>query len=138
MKTKSNQKKIVPIQSNSATLQTNKEEKKSIRYKNNVILTGQIANDPVLLDTKNGGKKAFCMLDTDGTIQQTETEKNKIPLWHSIVGWGSLAEKFAGEVRNGDKVSVAGRIHVRPYKDKNGISKLYTEVILQNFEKINL
>lgn len=129
--------KNAPVKTKSAKKETVKAENKEANFKpqNIVILTGNIGKDPVVQTTKNGKKKAFFPLATNTYyIDKTSGERKSNTLWHSLVAWGSLAEKIETSIKNGDRICVTGRINTREYADKAGIKKTFTEIVMRSLD----
>jgi single-strand DNA-binding protein len=119
-------------------LANNPEEKKEQNFKpkNSVMLTGNIGNQPTIRDTKSGGKRAFFTMATNSRHWKAGEEVIET-LWHSLVAWGTLAEKVEAAVNEGDRISVTGRINNRRYTDANGVSKMFTEIVLQSLDVLH-
>jgi len=123
------------IQSITATPVRDKEKPTPFKFRNLITLCGVVASDPGFLELGKGRKKAFCMLETPSPSPNKESERGAQPLVHSITAWGKTAVEFLSQIKTGDTLQVSGRINSRPYKDKNGISKIYTEIIATQLQK---
>ncbi len=132
MKTKNSPAKEKTTKVKSEVKSENKEN--SFKSMNQIILTGNLGSDPGVIETKNGKKKAFFTLATNNFYYGKDGDQKKEPLWHSLVAWGKLAEKIETSLKMGDKVSVTGRINNRSYTDRNGVNKVFTEIILRSLD----
>jgi single-strand DNA-binding protein len=132
MKTKNVAVKEKAVKSITDDASKTKSENK-FRPKNIVILTGNLGKDPQVQELKSGRKKAFFTMATNSVFTNKNSGKEEV-LWHSLVAWGKLAEKVEASIKSGDRVSVTGRIHNRSYTDKNGVNKIFTEIVLRSLD----
>jgi single-strand DNA-binding protein len=98
---------------------------------NKVILLGNLTRDPELRHTEN--KKPVCSfgLATNRNWLSYEGEKHEETEFHRIVAWDKLAETCHQFLRKGRKVYLEGRLQTRSYKDKDGVEKAVTEIVLE-------
>jgi single-strand DNA-binding protein len=92
---------------------------------NRIYLQGNLGQDAELKHGQGGNAYASVSLATserqkDGTYKTT---------WHRIKLLGRLAEQNAPHMKKGQKIFVEGRQSHEPYVDKNGQSKINSEVI---------
>jgi single-strand DNA-binding protein len=97
---------------------------------NKVILLGNLTRDPELRHTEN--KKPVCTfgLATNRNWVSYDGEKHDETEFHRLVAWDKLAETCHQFLRKGRKVYVEGRLQSRSYKDKDGVEKTVTEIVL--------
>jgi single-strand DNA-binding protein len=97
---------------------------------NKVILLGNLTRDPELRHTEN--KKPVCAfgLATNRNWVSYDGEKHDETEFHRLVAWDKLAEMCHQFLRKGRKVYVEGRLQSRSYKDKDGVEKTVTEIVL--------
>lgn len=92
---------------------------------NKAILTGRLTKAPELKQTQNG--KSVCSF----TIAVDRSRDRKKTDFIPIVAWGKTAEFISQWFGKGDLITIAGRIEVRNYEDKNGNKRTATEVIAE-------
>ena len=91
---------------------------------NKAIILGHVWKDPMIRDTKNGGKVGVVNIVTEsGTGEYIK------PDWHTVVFYGKQADIVAQYVVKGTNLYVEGRINYRKYTDKSGIDKYVTEIV---------
>ena len=97
---------------------------------NKVILLGNLTRDPELRHTEN--KKPVCAfgLATNKNWVSYDGEKHEETEYHRLVAWDKLAEVCNQFLKKGRKVYVEGRLQTRSYKDKDGVEKTVTEIVL--------
>jgi single-strand DNA-binding protein len=97
---------------------------------NKVILLGNLTRDPELRHTEN--KKPVCAfgLATNRAWKSYDGEKHDETEFHRLVAWDKLAEVCHQYLKKGRKVYVEGRVQTRSYKDKDGVEKSVTEIVL--------
>lgn len=95
---------------------------------NYVTMVGNLTDDPELRFTPSG--TAVCNIriasnrrwtGRDGQTQEETTFMN-------VNAWRDLAENVAETLHKGDRVVVIGRIRVRSYDDRDGITRWVTEI----------
>jgi single-strand DNA-binding protein len=98
---------------------------------NKVILVGNLGKDPETKNFENGG--AICSFPLATTESYWDKEKNQRieqPTdWHNIrVGKPGLAKLAQQYLRKGSSVYLEGAIRYRQYQTKEGETKYFTEV----------
>lgn len=100
---------------------------------NRVILIGHVGADAELKFSPGG--QAICrfrLATTEkwgsGDQRQERTE------WHTVVGFGKMAENTHKYILRGGKMAVEGRIQSREWEDKDGGKRTSFEVIAENWE----
>jgi single-strand DNA-binding protein len=101
-----------------------------MRSVNKVILLGNLTRNPEMHYTEN--KKPVCAfgLATNRNWVSYDGEKHEETEFHRLVAWDKLAEMCHQFLRKGRKVYVEGRLQTRSYKDKDGVEKTVTEIVL--------
>ena len=92
---------------------------------NKAILTGRLTKAPELKQTQNGKSVCGFTIAVDRSRDREKTDF--IP----IVAWGKTAEFISQWFGKGDLITIAGRIEVRNYEDKNGNKRTATEIIAE-------
>lgn len=93
---------------------------------NKVILIGNVGKDPEVRQFDDGGKKISFTLATNESYKGKDGEWKEQTEWHNIAGTGFLSEK---PIAKGDLLYVEGKIKTRDYKDKEGITRYFTEIL---------
>lgn len=105
--------------------------------KNSVQLIGNIGKDISVTTFDSGSKKASIILATNEYYTNNKGEKVKQTEWHNLVAWGHTAENMAGSLTKGAEVAIQGKLTNRSYQDKEGVTRYVTEVVVNEFYKIN-
>jgi len=101
---------------------------------NKIILIGNAGSAPEITTLKEGKQVAKFSL---AVKEYGKNEKGEqITQWFNIVAWDKNAENLSKFLKKGQKVCIEGRVVQREY-DKDGIKKLYVEVIVQTFELLS-
>ena len=105
--------------------------------KNAVHLIGNLGKDVQIVEFESGSKKATCSLATTESYRNSKGEMVKSTQWHNLIAWGKSAEMMVKILEKGTKVAVHGMITYRTYVDKEGRSKNFTEIVVNEFLKVN-
>ncbi|MGN6123563.1 MAG: single-stranded DNA-binding protein [Sphingomonas oligoaromativorans] len=102
---------------------------------NNVILVGNLGQDPQSRSFQNGGKVVNLRIATSETWKDRNTgERKERTEWHSVAifneGLANTAERY---LRKGSKVYIEGQLQTRKWQDNNGQDRYTTEIVLQGF-----
>jgi single-strand DNA-binding protein len=92
---------------------------------NKVILMGRLTKDPELRHTQAGLPVASFSLAVDRGFKTDGQSVDFI----NIVAWRNTAEFVSKWFSKGQLVAVSGRLQVRSYKDREGYSRVITEVV---------
>lgn len=90
---------------------------------------GRLTADPLMKQTQSGVSVARIVIAVDRAYQQGGERKAD---FISVVAWRHSAEFLNKYFAKGDPVQVEGRIEVRSYEDKDGVTRYATEVIADN------
>jgi len=101
--------------------------------RNSVHLIGRLGFDPKIQTFENGQKMTKIALATSYSYKNKAGEKIKVTDWHNLILWGNQALLAVKMLKKGAEIAVEGKISNRPYRDKMGESRYYTEIILKNF-----
>lgn len=107
---------------------------------NKVFLLGNLATDPQVKEFDGGGKVAtFRVATTErGYTTKSGQEVPERTEFHNVAikknGLAGVAEKF---LHKGDKVHVEGSLHYRTYKDKDGVDRYITEIVVDALEMLS-
>jgi len=98
---------------------------------NKVILIGNLGQDPDIRYMANGGAVVNITLATSEIWKDKNTLENREKTeWHRVVLFGKLAEIASEYLKKGSQVYIEGFLQTRKWKDKNGIDRYITEVIV--------
>ena len=98
---------------------------------NKVILLGNLGSDPDYKALDTGVE--LCKLNLGVTTKQkTKDGYTDNTQWINVIVWGGLAKMCADNLHKGGLVYVDGRLTIRKYVSKDGITKYMTEVVADN------
>jgi len=98
--------------------------------KNKVQLIGNLGFNPEIKILQGGKKMARFSLATNETYRNAAGEKIKETQWHTIVGWGKIADIVEKLLKKGNEVALEGKLMNRSYTDKDGNKKYISEVVI--------
>jgi single-strand DNA-binding protein len=105
--------------------------------KNSVQLIGNIGKEITLSTFDKGTKKVSLVIATNDYYTNNKGEKIKQTEWHNLVAWGKTAELMSETLTKGNEIAVQGKLSSRSYEDKEGVTRYITEVIVNEFYKLN-
>ena len=97
---------------------------------NRATLVGHAGGDPEIRKLASGEDVARFSLATTERFTRRDDTAGQSTEWHSIVAFGAAAEAVRTRVRKGDPVLVEGRIATRSWKDRAGIQRRSTEIVV--------
>lgn len=100
--------------------------------RNKVQLIGHLGMDPEVKTLESGRKMAKFSLATSETYKNAEGQRVTDTQWHNLIVWGALTsvpEKF---LQKGSQVAVEGRLTHRSFEDKEGNTRYFTEIIVND------
>ena len=97
---------------------------------NRATLVGHAGGDPEMRKLASGEDVARFSLATTERFTRRDDTAGQSTEWHSIVAFGAAAEAVRTRVRKGDPVLVEGRIATRSWKDRAGIQRRSTEIVV--------
>ena len=101
---------------------------------NKVVLVGRVGKAPEIRQSADGKKIVSFSLATSESYKDKNGERKERTDWHNVVIFNSgLAELADRYISKGSKVYVEGALQTRKYKDKSGIEKYTTEVVLSGY-----
>ena len=104
--------------------------------KNTVQLIGNLGKDPELKKLDNGNALAILNLATSDIYKNNKGEKVVQTQWHRLVAWGKTAEHMDKLLKKGHEVAIQGKLTHRSYEDKEGVRRIMTEVVVNEFFKL--
>ena len=105
--------------------------------KNSVQLIGNIGKDVILSTFEKGTKKASLVIATNDFYTNNKGEKIKQTEWHNLVAWGKTAEMMSESLSKGNEIAIQGKLSNRSYEDKEGVTRYITEIVVNEFYKLN-
>ena len=101
---------------------------------NQVILVGNLGDDPESRSFSNGGEVVNLRVATSENWKDRDGNKQERTEWHRVVifneNLGRVAKQY---LRKGSKVYLEGQLQTRKWTDNSGQDKYSTEVVLQRF-----
>jgi len=104
---------------------------------NQVILTGHLGKDPSLDTLSNQQQITRFSIATNQDYKGPKGERVKNTQWHNLIAWGKLAAEIHNSLKKGALVTIEGKINYRNYTDKDGVRKIFTDIVVQNFKLHN-
>lgn len=103
---------------------------------NKVFLLGNVGNDPEIKITQWNTKMAtFSLATTESWKDKQSGERKTSTTWHRVVVLNpNIANIVESYVKKGSKLLVEGSISNRTYKDKDGVEKNTTEIVISLFK----
>ncbi len=105
--------------------------------RNKVQLIGRLGKDVEMKNFDNGKKLAKVSLATSEIYKDTDGKKVENTQWHNLTFWGKNAENAGNILQKGSEIAVDGRLNYSNYEDKDGNMKYFTEIIVNEFIKLN-
>ena len=97
---------------------------------NRVQLIGNLGADPEYKELESKGGMAKMSLATSETYTDEKGNKVKDTQWHHLVAYGKTADLAMKYLKKGNEVAIEGRIKHRSYEDKEGQTRYFTEIIV--------
>lgn len=98
--------------------------------KNSVRLVGFLGNDPEIKKYGDNKSLARVSIATNERYKNKEGEWVSDTQWHNLVMWGRQAVFAEKSLEKGSEIAIEGKLVNRPYIDKDGITRYYTEVVV--------
>ena len=112
------------------------ETTKSNLNVNSSYVGGHITADPEYKTTAGGIAIVNMTIAVNRSYKQGEEWKKEVEFIR-VKLFSKLAETANSILKKGDTVLVIGRIHTSSWDDANGVKKYMTEVIAENFQKVD-
>lgn len=98
-----------------------------------IDLTGYVGRKPIIKKLSNGSKLARTSVATNEVFYTLEGKRKQETQWHSIIGWGKVAEQFEQYLDKGTLVHLQGKLKVKNFSDEEGNQHAITEIEVLNF-----
>ncbi len=104
---------------------------------NKVQLIGNLGQEVNCKALPNGRKMARVSLATRDVYRNDKGEQVITTQWHTLIGWGKVAEHMETLMKKGKRVAVTGKLHHRSWEDKEGVKRYTTEIWVNEFMLLN-
>ncbi len=101
--------------------------------RNSVQLIGHLGKDPELKKLEDGKVLTRITLATNDTYKNNKGEKVTSTQWHNLIAWGKTAEFMEKFLTKGKEIAIQGKLMHRSYEDKEGVTRYFTEVLVNEF-----
>ena len=98
--------------------------------RNKVQLIGNIGQEPVITTLESGKRVARTTMATNEHYTNSKGERVTNTEWHTLIGWGKIADIIEGFVTKGKEIAIEGKLTSRSYEDKEGNKRYVTEVVI--------
>lgn len=98
--------------------------------RNNVKLIGHLGKNPEIHTFEKGNKKATFSLATGEKFTDKDGNQKDLTEWHTVVAWGTIAERCQKYLKKGKEVAIDGRLTYRNWEDKSGNKHTTAEVVV--------
>lgn len=105
--------------------------------RNRIQLIGNLGSDPEISNFDSGKKKATFTIATNDYYKTHEGEKIQDTQWHQVIAWNKQADLIESYVKKGQEIALDGKLINRNYKDKEGVTRYVTEIILNEVLLLN-
>lgn len=102
--------------------------------RNRVTLIGNLGFDPEVREIAEKRRVARMSICTNDSYYNKEGEIVEDTQWHTVVAWGSTADRVATLLKKGSLITMEGRLVHRSYEDNGGSKRYVTEIVLSSFE----
>ena len=106
--------------------------------KNSIQLIGYLGKNPEVKKLEEGKVVAKVSIATSDVYKNAKGEKVIETQWHNLIGWGRIAERMEKYLNKGNEVAIQGKLTHRTYEDKEGITRNYSEVVINEFMKLGM
>lgn len=105
--------------------------------RNRIQLIGNLGSDPEISNFDSGKKKASFTIATNDYYKTPDGEKIQDTQWHQVIAWNKQADLIESYVKKGQEIALDGKLINRNYKDKEGVTRYVTEIILNEVLLLN-
>lgn len=100
---------------------------------NSVQLIGNLGDDPEAIYMDSGRVKATMSIATSEVWYTKDNKKQVHTDWHNVVAWDRKAEAIEKYCRKGTRVLIDGKLRAETWKDKEGVTRSKTLVLVNEF-----
>ncbi len=98
--------------------------------KNSVRLMGFLGNDPEIKKFGDNKSLARASIATNESFKNRDGEWVSETQWHNLIMWGRQAVFAEKSLEKGSEIAIEGKLVNRTYIDKEGITRYFTEVVV--------
>ena len=100
---------------------------------NKVSLIGNLGKDPIFqIVGEEKHKKVTFSMATNQSYKTKSGEWATNTQWHSMIAWGTVAERINKTLQKGNKVAIEGKLKTNSY-EKDGEKKSFVNVEVLDF-----
>lgn len=103
---------------------------------NRVWILGELARSPEVRYTQEGAAIANFTVATVRAVRDRAGVNKAETEWHRCAAYGRLAEQAREQLRQGDTVSIEGRLKTRKWVDQAGHDRYITEVVAEELQRV--
>ncbi len=101
--------------------------------KNKVQLIGNVGQELEINNSSSGKKVVRFSLATNESYKKESGEKVTKTEWHRLVCFNKTADLAEQLITKGQQLAVEGKLTYNSYEDKEGIKRLSTDIIVNEF-----
>ena len=105
--------------------------------RNKVQLIGRLGKDVEVRTLESGKLLAKVSMATSDIYRDNDGNKVENTQWHNLTFWGNNAKNAGILLKKGSEIAVEGRLNYSNYEDKEGNTKYFTEIIVNEFIKLD-
>lgn len=103
---------------------------------NNVIIIGNVGQDPTIKNLSEETKVANFSVATSENFKDKQGNKSTSTEWHNVVCWNKLASICEKWVKKGQQIYISGKLKTRSYEDQNGTKHYITEIFANSIQML--
>lgn len=101
---------------------------------NKVFLRGYVANEPRVRFSEQGSRYVSFILAIMENPTGFEEVRTSFIQWLKVIAWGQVASAAERMLYKGCQISLEGRLYQGRNENRDGIHKIQSEIILDQFE----
>lgn len=98
---------------------------------NRIEITARLTKDPEV--TYSSAGVCITKFSVAENLYDKQT-KERVPQFFNVVAFGKVAETIGNTLNKGRKIHLGGHIEFKKYTAKDGLEKIWTQVVLKDFE----
>lgn len=110
-------------------------------FNNTVKLTGNIGNEPRIIETETNTFASFSIATTDSYKDEDDNWQNKETIWHDVIVFNPKVIEMLKSLKKGTRLELIGSLSYRPFEIEVGgktINKKEVSVIANKIEQVPL
>jgi single-strand DNA-binding protein len=105
--------------------------------RNKVQLIGRLGKDVEVKTLESGKMLAKVSLATSDIYKDANGKRVENTQWHNLTFWGGNAKNAGLLLKKGSEIAVEGRLNYSNYQDKDGNTRYFTDIIVNEFIKLD-